>query len=544
MTHPHARPTSRRGRLAACSTVLAVACAAPLTALAQAPPQPAPSVLDPHLAVRPFVEGLAQPIGIAFLGPESALVIEKATGQVKWVRRVGGVQTSSVVLDLAVNSASERGLLGIALHPDFPGRPDVFLFWTESCTGADTANLSAVGAPCVNVPGSVAPPTSPTDPRASRLDRFTWNGSTLTFANNLLRVRSYQADPGQPLRGNHNGGVVRTAREGGRTVLYLVLGDQGRRGVLQNLEFGPPAGPLHPLFPADDQYGGPAADDLHLSGVILRMAEDGSAPPDNPFFDYGATLAAAGRGAEGHALQRVFAYGVRNSFGMAIDPYSKHVWYQENGDDAFSELNRVVPGANGGWIQVAGPIARVAEFKAIESGTAPLSPGKYVGMQQLRFPPTELADTPQEARDRLVMLPGAVYNDPAFSWRYEIAPGGIGFLGSRALGPQYEGDLFMGAAVPAMKGGYLFRLQLTGNRRKVAVDDPRLEDRVADNEEKHNFRRPGDDEPVLGFIESESLLFGRDFGISPAIQMGPNGHLYVVSLSRGAVYEIYRRPKS
>jgi hypothetical protein len=48
----------------------------------------------------------------------------------------------AVVLDLAVNFASERGLLGIALHPDFPTDPGVYLYWTESSTGADTGVLS------------------------------------------------------------------------------------------------------------------------------------------------------------------------------------------------------------------------------------------------------------------------------------------------------------------------------------------------------------------------------------------------------------------
>ncbi len=40
--------------------------------------------------------------------------------------------------------------------------------------------------------------------------------------------------------------------------------------------------------------------------------------------------------------------------------------------------------------------------------------------------------------------------------------------------------------------------------------------------------------------ESESLLFGRDFGVGTDVQTGPNGNLYVVSLSNGAVYEIVR----
>jgi glucose/arabinose dehydrogenase len=110
-----------------------------------------------------------------------------------------------------------------------------------------------------------------------------------------------------------------------------------------------------------------------------------------------------------------------------------------------------------------------------------------------------------------------------------VAPAGIGFLRGRALGPQYEGDLFVGASRPTLQNGYLFRFNLTGNRRKIAVDDPRLEDRVADNLRKFDI------------TESESLQFGSGFGIGTDIQTGPNGNLFVVSLSNGAVYEISRR---
>ncbi|HEY0550433.1 MAG TPA: hypothetical protein VGF13_12595 [Verrucomicrobiae bacterium] len=41
--------------------------------------------------------------------------------------------------------------------------------------------------------------------------------------------------------------------------------------------------------------------------------------------------------------------------------------------------------------------------------------------------------------------------------------------------------------------------------------------------------------------ESESVLFGTGFGIGTDIQTGPNGNLYVVSLTKGAIYEIFRR---
>ena len=76
----------------------------------------APSVIDPGLGVQTAASGLSQPVGLAFLGPGEILVLEKATGR---VLRVAGGTVAGTVLDLAVNSASERGLLGIALHPNF-----------------------------------------------------------------------------------------------------------------------------------------------------------------------------------------------------------------------------------------------------------------------------------------------------------------------------------------------------------------------------------------------------------------------------------------
>jgi glucose/arabinose dehydrogenase len=395
-------------------------------------------------------------------------------------------------LDLAVNSASERGLLGVALHPRFPATPFVYLYWTESSTGADSAALADV--PLLG----------------NRIDRFVWNGSTLTFDRNMIKLRAFQADPGQPLRGNHNGGVIRFGPDG---KLYIIIGDNGRRGQMQNLRRGwnPDGGP-------DDQFGGPEPDDAHLTGVIIRLNDDGTTPTDNPFRAAGTAIG----GQAGANVQKVFAYGIRNSFGMAFDPVSGALWEQENGDDSFDELNRVEPGMNGGWIQVMGPVDRIQQFKSIEVNEF----GR--DLQQIRWPPSNIADSPQDALSRLFKLPGSHYSDPEFSWKYAAPPAGIGFLSSRALGPQFQNDLFVGAATPLTAGGYLFHFNLTGNRQKIATDDPRLADRVADNTTKHDI------------TESESLLIGRDFGVLTDIQTGPNGNLFVVSISTGTIYEIFR----
>jgi glucose/arabinose dehydrogenase len=609
--------------------------------------QDTPSLVDPNLRVRTVIENLDQPISMAFLGPNDFFVLEKATGQVK--RVVNGV-VQNTVLDLAVNSGSERGLLGITLHPNFPAAPHVYLYWTESMTGADTDVLSE------------------TPLLGNRVDRFVWNGSMLTFDQNIIRLRALQpAFEREPTpaagRGNHDGGVIKFGPDG---KLYIFIGDVGRRGWLQNLLNGPYQ-PGDPLFGTDDNFGGPEPDDAHLTGSILRLNPDGTTPSDNPFTGIGHVFVARLEGgqevppnastAKGYAafflneegtalrfivtvtgldftgtqtadpsddllnahihaaaprgtnagvrfgffgqpfndtnpndvvvtpfasgvggtvfskwdrdegnnttltaqlpnilagqsyinfhtrrlpggeirgqieenpqvtanIHKVFSYGLRNSFGFDFDPRSGNLWLEQNGDDTFTELNLVEPGMNGGWIQVMGPIARIDQFKLIETTM-------FGGnLQQSRWPPTNIADSPEEALARMVMLPGAHYSDPEFSWKFEVAPAGLGFISGRALGPQYEGDMILGAARTTLLGGNLFRFNLTGNRRNIAVDDPRLEDRVADNLDKFDI------------TESESLLFGTGFGIGTDIHTGPNGNLFVVSLSNGAIYEISRR---
>jgi aldose sugar dehydrogenase len=495
----------------------------------------AQTLVDPNLTVSTVVGGLSQPISMAFVGPNDILVTEKATGK---VQRVTNGAFAGTVLDLAVNSNSERGLLGLALHPRFPRTPWVYLYHTESSTGADTAVVAEV--PLIG----------------NRVDRFVWNGSTLVFDKNIIKLRSFQndrnnvANPALPvLRGNHNGGVLRFGPD---RKLYVVIGDAGRRGYTQNNLLGPAP---------DDDFGGPAPDDAHLTGVILRLNDDGSTPRDNPFYKIGRGHHGDGDdrpntahdgddddaddGDEGDNntsnigplsdevrknIQRIYAYGVRNSFGMTFDPRKGGLWTTENGGRAFDEVNHVRAGFNGGWVQSMGPLSRVAEFKQIEIGVGFGANGP-AGLQQMRFLPTRIADTPADAKARMLRLPRARQTDPAFSWKQVVPPAALGFIDGDSLGKQYDGDLIVGSAVArAANPGNLYRFRLNHKRTAFVFNDARLQDKVADNLVLDDF-----------VTEGEEILFGSSFGIVTHIETGADGALYLVSPSAGNIRKITKR---
>jgi len=499
-----------------------------------------PTLADPNLQVTTVINGLSQPTGIAFLSANDFFVIEKASGRVK--RVVNGAVTA-VVLDLPVNSASERGLLGIALHPNFPANPSVYLYWTESSTGADSTVVTEVSNP-----NSAFQPGTPA-PLGNRVDRFVWDASaqTLTYAQNIIRLHGFQHDNNNPTNpdplagyaGNHNCGKMAFGPDG---KLYFMIGDNGRRGWLQNLVNGPFLPPS-----ADDEFGGPAPDNNHVTGSIFRLNDDGSTPSDNPFFAAGAAIG----GEVGSNIQRIYSYGHRNGFGFTFDPFSGNLWDSENGDDSFDEINRIVPAGNYGWVQTAGPMSRILDFKTIEMNlfAAPLVLGT---LQQIRYPTTRIAYSPELAMSRLYMLPGATYMDPEMSWRYAISPAGLGFVNGNGLGPAYNGTLWSGGATPTniagastgtFAGGFLMVFRLTPDRLHFDFSaDSRLADRVADN---GIFPPPvGTPAGTAGYKytgqESESLLIGQNFGVTTDIRSGPDGGLYVVSNTDNAVYRISR----
>ena len=392
-------------------------------------PAAAQTVNDPGLQVEVVAGGLSQPTTMAFIGDGDILVLQKANGQVR--RIIGGVLQPAPVLDVGVGSLSERGLLGIALDPDFPVNRHVYLYLTESSTGADT----------VGVPGPVG----------NRVYRGTWDGTTLV---NPTLILDLPVTPGP----NHNGGVLAFGPDG---ALYAVIGDQNRGGKLQNLPNG-------------------AAPDN--TGVIFRVDTSGAGLPDNPFFNPLLPT---------DPMNRYYAYGVRNSFGLTFDPVSGSLWDTENGPTEYDEINRVVPGFNSGWTQIMGPDAR----------------------------------DPQGQGD-LWVAPGSVYRDPEFSWQVPVAPTALVFPASPLVGCGQLHNLLVGDN----NCGQMYRFVPNAARDALTFTSMALQDRVADNS------------AGICSAEMSEILFGAGFGVITDLENGPDGKLYVVSLSKGTVYRIGPKP--
>jgi glucose/arabinose dehydrogenase len=383
----------------------------------------AQSLADGALRIDTYATGLTSPGFFEFLpgspgGPVDLLVGEIGTGRIRHFR--DGVFVADAV-DLNVAFLFERGLFGIALHPEFPDSGYVYAYYTASNTGGDT---SSVGGAMDN-----------------RVVRFTWDGSTLSGETVLLTL---------PVGTAHNGGALVVGPDG---KLYGSIGEAGSlNGQLQNVPTGPPP---------DD------------TSMIFRLELDGSAPADNPFFGLGG------------AMQKVYAYGLRNVFGLDFDPYTDMFWNTDNGAADYDEVNRVPPGTNGGWRQVMGPDARDPE-----------------GVSDMWMPA------------------GASYVDPVFSFFESFGITAIHFQRGSGLGAHYDGDLF----VAAHNSMDVYHFELTADRSGVVAPDASVADLVADDD-----------------AERDLFLWVADSGVITDMETGPDGALYLLRFSGNAqIYRIWR----
>lgn len=290
----------------------------------------------------------------------------------------------------------------------------------------------------------------------NRVERFTYNGQTLAFDSLIFSIPFDASQQNGPY---HDGGMLAFGPDG---KLYVTSGDlnRGRFGnprIEQNTGSSSSAG----------------------TGAIYRLNDDGSVPADNPFAWHGDPR-----------VQKICVYGVRNSYGIAFDSITSRLWFTENGPDKFDEINLATLGMNSGWLKIMGPDDREATY-------------------------AENNFTAYDAED-LIMLQGAVYRDPKFSYYHPNGITDLAFANSIKYDPTVRGNLFVGD----VNSSWLYYFVMNQSRDEFVLSGA-LADKVADD-----------------LNERALTAVGSDWGMIVDIGMGPDGYLYTVSFSSGKIHRI------
>ena len=250
---------------------------------------PAPGVPPPTLALTPFVSGLTAPVGMAVPNDGSGrlFVLEQA-GRIRVIQ--GGSLVGAPFLDVTskVESGGEKGLLGMAFHPNFTSNRRFFVYYTQR-SGSQLQSVISEYAASSSVPNQA-------DASSERI---------------LLTVD-------QPFD-NHNGGQLAFGPDG---FLYIALGDGGSAG--------------------DPQGNGQNLQTV--LGKILRIDVDSAfaagkqyaIPGDNPFVPPGG-------------LPEIWAYGLRNPWRFSFDSTTGKLFAGDVGQDRFEEVDIITKGGNFGW---------------------------------------------------------------------------------------------------------------------------------------------------------------------------------------------------
>ncbi|HEX2089397.1 MAG TPA: PQQ-dependent sugar dehydrogenase [Actinomycetota bacterium] len=302
-----------------------------------------------HLKATPIASGLAFPAGFTFAPNGTIFYGERLTGRIRIFNPANSSNRVFFRISNVVTSG-EQGLLGVALHPNYPTTPYVYASVVRSVSGVPRNQIVRI-----------------------RNSGGTGSGMTVIY------------NGGGRSNTHHVGGRILFGPDG---MLYLVVGDKGVPSNAQNLG--------------------------KLAGKVLRMLPSGGVPSDNPF------------------SSRVYAYGIRNSFGLAFDPSTDDLWETENGPGCNDETNPIIPGGNYAW----GPSATCST------------------------PPSPPANTNQDGPNRI--MPATFYSPsprlPALT--------GIVFCDTCGLGAASEGHAFMGA----WNHGNIRELTLDSTRTDVTSD--------------------------------------------------------------------------
>lgn len=282
------------------------------------------------------------------------------------------------------------------------------------------------------------------DLAGDRLYRFEMINNSLKRPELLMEI---PATPRHPER--HAGGAILV---NGNTLFLTTGNDDGRHGTL-----------------AQNRVGGRPVDGT--SG-ILRMTLDG-----RPFESEGIL-------GNTSLLSLYYAYGIRNSYGLDIDPLTGKLWDTENGPDYGDEINLVEPGFNSGSEKINGMLPNGFNLSTLEDFGGK---GKY--------------------------------SDPEFEWGNSLGPTAIKFYNSEKLGQQYKNDLFVADVIY----GRIYHFELNKARNDLILSG-NLADKKSDTDKEDELR---------------DLMFGKIDGGITDLEINPHdGYLYAVAYGQGKIFRI------
>jgi glucose/arabinose dehydrogenase len=237
-----------------------------------------------NLRVVVVTKGLLHPWSIAFL-PDGGILITERQGRLRIVRN-GVLDPAPVAGTPPVHSqGTMAGLMDIALHPRFAENKWVYISYHKPVGKA----LDVNGRPAILASNSVM--------------RGTWDGKALTDVRDIFVADDVDMEMSR----------LAFAPDG---TLFMTIGGPGT---------GPSASLDRPQHSND------------YAGKILRMRDDGSVPPDNPF-----------AGKPGYK-PLIYSLGHRTQLGLTINPYTGEVWSAEQGPNGGDEVNVIRAGRNYGW---------------------------------------------------------------------------------------------------------------------------------------------------------------------------------------------------
>jgi glucose/arabinose dehydrogenase len=286
-----------------------------------------------------FVTSVQRPTSMAFT-PDGRMLVSTQPGVLRL--RKNGATSTSPALDISgkICSNSERGMLGVAVDPNFSSNHYVYIYYTFKKHG-------------------VCPTGQPTNGKnpVNRVSRFIMSGDTISKSSEKVLIDNIPSP-----NGNHNGGDIHFGKDG---YLYISVGDGGSD------------------YKGDSGGGGgndAARDRNVLLGKILRVTRDGMIPSTNPYTGTDSARcgipSANGRTASGKNCKETFARGLRNPFRMGFDPDASGTRFFINdvGQKAWEEIDRGKKAADYAWNLCEGRYDNPDRPGSVDCGSAPYTP--------------------------------------------------------------------------------------------------------------------------------------------------------------------------